>query len=627
MGRKWGKSWQTCPLAVCITLPFALLGLLFALVLIVAGSNALGAAVKDEASLFAREFGDRLSGYLRTFFRDPAQAGATTVDRILNGDLDIRDRTSIEKELVPKIRHYPWLTFSAIALPDGSYTSASRSPENGTLLLFESDPSTNFRQYRREIDKGDKPGHLLAIGQSFDPRARPWYIEASGEAEPFWTMPSALSPYALYGMAIAYPVRDETKRLVAVVHCGVALVQVSKFLKDALPEPTALAFIIDASGTILASSSQLAQSGEGLAPQGSESSPGPLIRDAGTRMRGGRQSSYHFRSGGRSWSLLLQPFHGPAGLELETGVLLDEGKFAGPLEDFRRVAMFLVLGAAMVMASLGYLVGRAIARPVVELGNRAARLASGLWAEERRRPGMVKEIRELSSSFETMASKLKTTLDGLESTVARRTAELETLLREVNHRIKNSLQIASSLLSMQAATPGSKDSSEALLMAAGRIDSMALLYNHLHLSPDLRNVDLGSYVGELLDAVAASSIGPRPIAIERSLEPILATAKVASSLGIIINELVTNAFKYAFPWGEEGRISLRLSRCAAGLRIEVADDGRGFPPGFEQERDGGFGLTIASELARELGGRLSIGSPGGKGSLLSLEVPTGIAEA
>ena len=609
-----------CSLAVCITAPFAFVGIFFALVLILVGSSALSRTINQESRLFSDEFGKRIAAYLAEFFRDPVQAGATTIERLATGNIDT---PRLEAELIPKIRNYPWLSSIGVALPDGRFVAAARSPANASLLFFESGPAGAFRQLSRAIDGTHKPGALLALGHPYDPRKQEWYVEAVGRGSATWSQPYYISTLGAYGISLSTPLFDEKGALSAVIHGAVALPLMAQFLHENLPETSSLVLVVDRKGRLLASSKGL-EDDNTLAPElaKAEASQDPLIAAAGTAMSHNRGAIDCFAAEGRNWRLAKQAFHGPLGLELDIGVVIEETRLAGPLKEFRDVATVLIVLSALAMMLAGYLIAKAISKPVIELDARAARLARGDWRPGPDSHAMATEIRQLSASFDTMAATLHDTLEGLETKVAERTASLDNLLREVNHRIKNTLNVAASLLALQGALSDSKETSEALDEAALRIKSMAILYSRLHLAADLENIELRSFIGAILDALAAGSIGPRPIRVERELVSASLPAKIASSVGIIVTELFTNACKYAFPEGREGVVTVRLDKVGTMLRIEVSDDGVGFPAGFDPANGGGFGLTVAGELAASMGGRLSIEARE-RGSLVALEIDLG----
>ncbi|HUX41765.1 MAG TPA: histidine kinase dimerization/phosphoacceptor domain -containing protein [Rectinemataceae bacterium] len=614
-------SHKGCPLAVWITAPFALLGIVIAFVLIVAGSTSLTRTIEEESALFSKEFGKRIAAYLAEFSRDPAQASATTVERLASGAIDLENKDSLRNELIPKIRNYPWLSSIGIAGPDGSYIAATRSPANGSLILFESGPTTGFRQLRRAIGDKSESGRLLALGQTYDPRGQSWYTEAESLGTSSWSLPHAISIFGVYGISISTPVFDEKGRLSAVVHSLVALPLMDRFLHENLPEASALALVIDPSGRLLASSAGNAFDNTAVPNITlAEESAEPLVRAAGQAMRRSPGSSIRFAAQDKVWRLDKQAFLDPLGLALDIGVVVEEDRLARPLRQFRDIATLLVLLSALAIVVAGYFVARAISKPVAELGERAARLASGDWGESAAPlRGLPSEIVSLSRSFDAMATTLHSSVEGLEATVAERTATLENLVHEVNHRIKNTLNTAASLLALQGTLSESEETATALDEAALRIKSMAILYSRLHLASDLENVDLGSYLGAILDALTAGSIGPRPIRVERALDSLTLPTRIASPLGIIVTELFTNACKYAFPEGREGLVTVRLEKQGPILIIEVADDGVGFPEGFDAKGGGGFGLTIAGELAASMGGRLSVKNLE-RGGLVSLEI-------
>ena len=191
--------------------------------------------------------------------------------------------------------------------------------------------------------------------------------------------------------------------------------------------------------------------------------------------------------------------------------------------------------------------------------------------------------------------------------------EKELLLKEIHHRVKNNLAVAASLLSLQAGFTESPEARAAMEDARERIQTMALLYDRLYKSSDFRRIELRAYLSEVLDELAASLVGMRPIRVERELAEVSMDPKRAVLIGIILSELVTNSCKYAFPEGRPGRL-LVVSRVEGErLRFFVADDGVGMrskaralvddPSSASEPHDDGdgFGLTVVRGLATQLG--------------------------
>jgi two-component sensor histidine kinase/CheY-like chemotaxis protein len=191
--------------------------------------------------------------------------------------------------------------------------------------------------------------------------------------------------------------------------------------------------------------------------------------------------------------------------------------------------------------------------------------------------------------------------------------EKELLLREMHHRIKNNMATIASMLNLQASMIGESEASAALLEARSRVHGMMELYQRLYGSGDFHSVDAAGYLRSLLGEIESSFIFHHRIQIESDLEEIRIDAKILFPLGIIVNELVINSIKYAFPPGhEEGQISLVLRReSETRIFLSIADNGIGMDPAIDPESSSGFGLTLVSTLAKQLGARREVSRVGG----------------
>ena len=179
--------------------------------------------------------------------------------------------------------------------------------------------------------------------------------------------------------------------------------------------------------------------------------------------------------------------------------------------------------------------------------------------------------------------------------------EKNLLLAELQHRVKNSLMMISSLTSLEMGRRENAEFRESMEKVRDRINAVAKLYDLLLADEPSRGVRLDIYVKDVAEKLLESySSSTRRIAIEIELEQMEVDAKTSVSVGIIVNELVTNAMKYAFPGGRTGRIRVRLARCAGKIELEVADDGVGAAEGGAT----GLGSLIVSMLVKQLGGEL-----------------------
>src|SRR5262245_2856642 len=180
----------------------------------------------------------------------------------------------------------------------------------------------------------------------------------------------------------------------------------------------------------------------------------------------------------------------------------------------------------------------------------------------------------------------------------------QVLLKEISHRVKNSLQIVSSMLHLQASIAEDEGLTAQLADASSRVSAVGRAYERLAYDGDVENIDLRTYLHAVcVDAINAS--GNCKLHFE-SEDGIWLYADRAIPLALIVNELVTNAVKYAFPNGDEGHIFVRLVRKDANTAlVSVRDDGIGLAPDFDLSMSKGLGLRIVTALAKQLGADIS----------------------
>lgn len=186
--------------------------------------------------------------------------------------------------------------------------------------------------------------------------------------------------------------------------------------------------------------------------------------------------------------------------------------------------------------------------------------------------------------------------------------EKEVLLKEVHHRVKNNLQVVSSLLSLRAGQTQSPEAQLALQDTEERIRSIALLHETLYRTGNLAQVDFPEYVESLCTHLCGTfgEVTAR-VKLERAVEPVALELDAAITCGLIINELVSNAFKYAFPNGRTGLITVALRyETPARIGLTVRDNGAGLPTGLDVTRTESLGLQLVQRLARKLGGTVTV---------------------
>jgi PAS domain S-box-containing protein len=181
-------------------------------------------------------------------------------------------------------------------------------------------------------------------------------------------------------------------------------------------------------------------------------------------------------------------------------------------------------------------------------------------------------------------------------------SEKEVLLKEIHHRVKNNMQVISSLVSLQA--DGSKDETvrEVLKDVTYRVRSMALVHEKLYQSNDLARIDFAEYVRSLLSYLwRAHGDAAASVRLTLDLEPVSLPVDTAVPCGLILNELAGNALKHAFRGRSEGEVTVSLQNSVDGrIRLSLADNGVGLPPGFDWREAPSLGLNLVRLLSKQL---------------------------
>lgn len=182
-------------------------------------------------------------------------------------------------------------------------------------------------------------------------------------------------------------------------------------------------------------------------------------------------------------------------------------------------------------------------------------------------------------------------------------AEREMLLREVNHRVGNSLQIIASLLNLQANSSPDEDVKAALTNAMGRVTAVSQVHRRLYTSHDVKTVMLNQYLEALMEDLRRSTEGNRMSQLTLTSDPVEIDPDRAVAIGMMINELVMNAVKYAYPDGS-GPIHIELKQSSNDVELSITDNGVGFQTKADP-RSTGLGQRIVSAMAAKLDASLT----------------------
>lgn len=184
----------------------------------------------------------------------------------------------------------------------------------------------------------------------------------------------------------------------------------------------------------------------------------------------------------------------------------------------------------------------------------------------------------------------------------------EMYIREIHHRVKNNLQIISSLLFLQSSHSTDPNIHNILTESQNRVKSIALIHEKLYRSAGMMTLDFAEYVGDLvLDLFRTYGVNQEGINIYTNIEDVYLDVDTAIPCGLIINELISNVLKHAFPDGRPGEVTIGLARTRPReLRLTISDNGIGLPSGFDWRAAPTLGLKLVMDLVRQLDGSIEI---------------------
>jgi two-component sensor histidine kinase/HAMP domain-containing protein len=310
------------------------------------------------------------------------------------------------------------------------------------------------------------------------------------------------------------------------------------------------------------------------------------------------------------------------------------------------ITVFIFL-AGFIAFLLSSRLQRVISRPILQLA-RAAHTVSveknySIRVEKRSRDELgvlIEAFNEMLTQIQDRDGALQKAHDELETRVVERTNELHLeiierkraeealrqlvkqkgiLLKELQHRVKNSLAVVSGLLGLEMQNLADARSKEIFIATQSRIHSISSFYERLYNSADLERVDLRDYINDLAKTLQKTYIPDSGIIqIKTTLDEIKLDAKRVIPLGLIVNELIMNALKYAYPAGVQGEIRIDLKKSADKITLSVSDDGVGLPEELDPKTHDGIGLSLVRMLTKQIDGELTLKREKGTGVFIQL---------
>jgi two-component sensor histidine kinase len=221
-----------------------------------------------------------------------------------------------------------------------------------------------------------------------------------------------------------------------------------------------------------------------------------------------------------------------------------------------------------------------------------------LYRNNRNKQKVNLALKDKNDKIEKTVSALNIT----QSTLVARNAENELLLKEIHHRVKNNLEVVSSLLELQSNQIDDPNTKDAMLASQNRVHSIGIVHQKLYQGENLGAIEMKDYFINLSESILDSFSAQKKVQVECVMNTLNVDIDTAVPLGLIVNELLTNTIKYAFPEGRSGKVQIRLEQGANGnLQMQVSDNGVGKSGTINGT---GFGGQLVSLLTRQLGGTI-----------------------
>lgn len=218
------------------------------------------------------------------------------------------------------------------------------------------------------------------------------------------------------------------------------------------------------------------------------------------------------------------------------------------------------------------------------------------------------QIKKYQINLERLVSRKTRQLEESNRDLIVKNQEKEVLIKEIHHRVKNNMQIIISLLNIQANSTSSPNEIAVFNECRNRIRSMALIHERLYLEKDIANITLGEYIEELTKELASSYAQHYKVVFNVEIEPIQISIDTAIPVGLILNEIITNSLKHAFP-EKDGTVGIYSRVTAESVTLNVIDSGKGFD--FENYKGLTFGVELILILVSQINGTITYSNENG----------------
>jgi len=298
-------------------------------------------------------------------------------------------------------------------------------------------------------------------------------------------------------------------------------------------------------------------------------------------------------------------------------------------KELYQLLLFIMIGciaAIGLLVAMLFMIRHRIIMPLQHARSLISTLAEKDMPESIQCYKGTREVAELYTAIEILRQRnyertyLHQELDKAASEIKKLLAEKEIILQEVHHRIKNNMMTVKGLLYIQAGTLTGSSVAAALYDAESRVGSMMVLYDKLYLSKSFQELSIKEYLPDLVNQIISNFPGKEKVIIENHIDDFILKAETLFTLGIMLNELLTNIMKYAFNGKDNGVITISAFLNEKHVIISIADNGNGMPESISLENSTGFGMQLVGMLTKQIGGSIKIERENGTEFVLEFDI-------
>jgi two-component sensor histidine kinase len=539
----------------------------------------------------------------------PDQAASDGIRRLFLSQLALFDRLSI----------------ISVGMDDGSYLEAQRLAD-GRVRVASAGPETGNALVFQPVGADRSFGEPELVRPDYDPRQRPWYRSALAAGQPTWTEPYTLYSNSDPAMSATVPILDADGTIIGVTTAVLTLGEISEYLRQ-LPEASrGIIYLVDYTGRLVASSAGAVSI---VDPDGqrerARNHADPLVSRsaaaAGIEAPGepvpvkNRLADFSLTIGTTRYLGQARPFRTEAGLDWLVVTALRESAYTSKLAQMDAWTLAVLIAFLIAAIIAGWFIVESLTGPLRLLVNDVDALVPGVPAP----PGLAQitlknnELGRLARAILALKVRLDENFGAIEQSLG----EKDVLLKEVHHRVKNNLQIVSSILSLQTGTIEDVQAREAFEECQDRIQAMALVHEEVYQTGSFVELRMADYLRKICETLRWSRAwgsATVDIFVEVEEDAALSLDK-AIPCGLVTNELVTNALKHAFRGRSHGIIAVNFSMTTSSstekseasdpvphFTLVVADDGTGIDAAADE--CGGVGGQLIQGLVSQLKGTL-----------------------